>query len=531
MLFSLAIITAQANETGAGNNQLKITASSNTGANTTQTYDTASTKFVITRLSIEAARLLASGQGYITYDNEYLQVKDIVINSKIKNPTVYSRIENKITFNFQTINDLYEFKESETFMTIKFEILKAGETSINVNYTEFTSLDNDIPVDVVADNQIVDGEQFKDNIELLSRNVLFRVNSKTKHNGVFLSTQTQEYDLEYNKYITVNIGFNTSHPIDEVDGTLSYDKTKLKFISGQCPFSDVYEFPTTYTSDFRINALYEYSQNPNNIPFPQSNRPLATLTFELLQKGEINLDIIYNDIFMFVGDDDSFVRLIDTNGKIEDNEYTAGFSNDVTPSEERTADTPTTPTDFTVPTQPIPSDATTIKLTAPKKSMYVGSTMTVKTTITNQFGSVKYEVSNTKIATIDANGKIKAKHKGNLTVKARNNGKVASVKIKVIQRNNPVKIKVKKKVFTAKANKKTTLKKKKLFKITKAKGKVVFYRANKDKKFSVKKSGNIVVTKGLKKGKTYTVKVKVIAKGNNVYKKKAVIKKVKIKIK
>ena len=531
MLFSLAIITAQANETGAGNSSLKITASSNTGANTAQTYDATKTKFAITKLSIESARLLASGQGYITYDNEYLQVKDIVINSKIKNPTVYSRIENKITFNFQTINDLYEFKESETFMTIKFEILKAGETSINVNYTEFTSLDNDIPVDVVADNQIVDGEQFKDNIELLSRNVLLKVNSKTKHNGVFLSTQTQEYDLEYNKYITVNIGFNTSHPIDEVDGTLSYDNTKLKFISGQCPFSDVYEFPTTYTSDFRINALYEYSQNPNNIPFPQSNRPLATLTFELLQKGEINLDIIYNDIFMFVGDDDSFVRLIDTNGKIVDNEYTSDFSSSSTPNEERTADTPTTPSDFTVPTQPTPSGTTTIKLTTPKKSMYVGSTMTVKTTITNQFGSVKYEVSNTKIATIDANGKIKAKHKGNLTVKARNNGKVASVKIKVIQRNNPVKVKIKKKFFTAKANKKTTFKKSKIFKITKAKGKVVFYRASKDKQFSVKKNGNLVVAKGLKKGKTYTVKVKVVAKGNTTYKKKSIIRKVKIKIK
>lgn len=527
MLFSLAVVTAQANETGAGNSNIMITASSNTGASTTQTYDTTKTKFVIMKLSIAAARLLASGQGYITYDNEYLQIKDIVINSKIQNPTVYSRIENKITFNFQTINDLYEFKESETFMTIKFAVLKAGETSINVNYTEFTSLDNDIPVDVVADNQIVDGEQFKDNIELLSRNVLLKVTSKTK-GGDLLSTQTQEYDLEYNRYVTVNIGFNTSHPIGLIDGTFNYDTNKLKFISGQANTDASYVFYNN-SSNFKVYSEYAYYVNPDESMFPQVNGPLATLTFEFLQEGEIILDIKYEHIDIQAGN--SSVRLIDTNGKIEDNEYTAGFSNDVTPSEERTADTPTTPTDFTVPTQPIPSDATTIKLTAPKKSMYVGSTMIVKTTITNQFGSVKYEVSNTKIATIDANGKIKAKHKGNLTVKARNNGKVASVKIKVIQRNNPVKIKVKKKVFTAKANKKTTLKKSKLFKISKAKGKVVFYRASKDKKFSVKKNGNIVVTKGLKKGKTYTVKVKVIAKGNNVYKKKAVIKKVKIKIK
>ena len=533
MLFSLAVISAQANEIGTGNNDIKITVSSNTGATASQTYDTTKAKFIIMKLSIETARLLASGQGYITYDNEYLKVNDIVVNSKIKNPTVYSRIENKITFNFQTINDLYEFKESDIFISIKFDIVKAGETTVNVNYTEFTSLDdNDVPVDIVADSTVVDGEQFKDNIELSSRNVLLRVNSEiaadpSVSSPTVLNTSTQEYDLEYNKYITVNIGFDTSYPIRNIKGYLKYDSNILKFLDGKCQYSDVYSFyyPNNSRKEFNINLQYEYGNNPESIPFPQSNKPIATMTFEILKAGEINLDIIYSDISIQLESDYLYIV---RDGKKKDNEYSSDFGSETKPSEEKTIDSPTTPTDPTPPTAP---GTTTLKLTAPKKSMYIGSTMIVKTTITNQFGSVKYEVSNTKIATIDANGKIKAKHKGNLTVKARNNGKVASVKIKVLQRNNPVKVKVKKKVFTAKANKKTTLKKKKLFKITKAKGKVVFYRASKNIKFSVKKNGNLVIAKGLKKGKTYTVKVKVVAKGNTTYKKKAIIRKVKIKIK
>ncbi len=69
-------------------------------------------------------------------------------------------------------------------------------------------------------------------------------------------------------------------------------------------------------------------------------------------------------------------------------------------------------------------------------------------------------------------------------------------------------------------------------KVTKAKGKLIFKKTTGNKKITVnKKTGKITVKKGLKKGKTYTIRIKVTAKGNNAYKAKSRLVKIKIKVK
>ena len=69
---------------------------------------------------------------------------------------------------------------------------------------------------------------------------------------------------------------------------------------------------------------------------------------------------------------------------------------------------------------------------------------------------------------------------------------------------------------------------KKAVAVTKAQGKVTYKTDN--KKVSVRK-GTITVAKGLKKGKTYKVKVTVTAKGNSNYSSRKIVKTIKIKVK
>ena len=87
------------------------------------------------------------------------------------------------------------------------------------------------------------------------------------------------------------------------------------------------------------------------------------------------------------------------------------------------------------------------------------------------------------------------------------------------KKDNTMKVKAKK--VKAKAKKATKVKKAKAFKVTGAKGKVTFYKIQvkpKDKdKIKIAKGGKVTVKKGLKKGKTYKVKVLVVAKGNKDY--------------
>ena len=99
---------------------------------------------------------------------------------------------------------------------------------------------------------------------------------------------------------------------------------------------------------------------------------------------------------------------------------------------------------------------------------------------------------------------------------------------KAIAKNNMT-AKPKSKMLSAKAKKKTTIRASKAFKVTNAKGKLSYKKTSGNKKITVSKSGKITVKKGLKKGKTYKVKVKITSAATAEY--AAVTKIVTLKIK
>ena len=76
---------------------------------------------------------------------------------------------------------------------------------------------------------------------------------------------------------------------------------------------------------------------------------------------------------------------------------------------------------------------------------------------------------------------------------------------------------VKAKTVKAKAKKATKVSAKKAFTVKSAKGKVSYYKVNGNAKITVSAKGKVTVKKGLKKGKTYKVKVLVVAKGDKSY--------------
>ena len=90
---------------------------------------------------------------------------------------------------------------------------------------------------------------------------------------------------------------------------------------------------------------------------------------------------------------------------------------------------------------------------------------------------------------------------------------------------------VKAKTVKAKAKKKTVIKKTKAFTIKNAIGKLSFKKLSGNKKTTITKAGKITVKKGLKKGKTYKVKIRITASGNAGYyaKSKTVTLKIKVK--
>ena len=93
-------------------------------------------------------------------------------------------------------------------------------------------------------------------------------------------------------------------------------------------------------------------------------------------------------------------------------------------------------------------------------------------------------------------------------------GTIESMVIKV-GKVNPMTVKAKN--VKAKAKKKTVIKKTKAFNIKSAKGSVYFEKISGNSKISVASNGKITVKKGLKKGKSYPVQVRVVTDGNDTY--------------
>ena len=188
------------------------------------------------------------------------------------------------------------------------------------------------------------------------------------------------------------------------------------------------------------------------------------------------------------------------------------------------------PTSSTESTQSTLPAQTKIKLTAAKKTIYVNASTTVKAAVTNPLGKTTFKSSNTKVATVSSTGKVIGKKAGTVTITAKNNGKVASVKIKIVKRAN--KMTVKGRTVTAKAKKNSAFKASKVLTVKNAKGSVVYKKMSGNAKISINaKTGKLTVKKGLKKGSTYKIKVKVTAKGNTAYKDKSKTVTIKVKVK
>ena len=170
-------------------------------------------------------------------------------------------------------------------------------------------------------------------------------------------------------------------------------------------------------------------------------------------------------------------------------------------------------------------DINTCSLTGIKNKTYTGKIITLNYTLKD--GDKKL-VLGTDYIEVYENSLIAGKATLKIYGKGKYTGMIKKT-FKIYKADNPITVTAKS--IKASAKKNTTFSKAKVFKIKKAKGSISFKRVSGNKKITISKSGKITVKKGLKKGKTYSLKVKVTAKGNTNYKSGSKTVTLKIKIK
>lgn len=211
-------------------------------------------------------------------------------------------------------------------------------------------------------------------------------------------------------------------------------------------------------------------------------------------------------------------------------------SNSETPiNEEYKLETIETEPEATIDTQPTQpeteANVTKISVKASPSTITVDSKSTVTAKVIDRNGDTSFRSSNKSVVKITKvtgdMATVKGLKAGTVTITAENNSKTAAVKIKVIKRANNFTIKGKK--VSVNAKRAASIGPKEAFTTKNEKGWVTFKKISGNKKIVVSQLGIIHFIKGLKKGKTYILKVKATDQGN--YKYKSVTKKATVIIK
>ena len=218
--------------------------------------------------------------------------------------------------------------------------------------------------------------------------------------------------------------------------------------------------------------------------------------------------------------------------------FEVGFTNFViespkiegyTPDKEAVTGIPSENKEYTVTYIKNETSETTIQAKAVKTNIKVGETTKINVDVQYGAGDTKFTSETPKVVTVSKDGVVKGVGAGKGTIVVENNGVKKKVTLNVTKKANTMTVKAK--TVKAKAAKKTAVKKSKAFTIRNAKGKVTFKKVKGNKKIKISKNGKITIKKGLKKGKTYKLKVKVTANGNSVFAAKSKTVTVKIKVK
>ena len=135
--------------------------------------------------------------------------------------------------------------------------------------------------------------------------------------------------------------------------------------------------------------------------------------------------------------------------------------------------------------------------------------------------AITYSSSDEKVATVDSSGKVTGVGAGKATITATATFGTISVTdsclVRITKLDNT--LKVKGKTVRVKAGKRVFLGRREVISITKAKGSLRFKKTSGSSLIKIKrKTGSVSTNKGLIRGKKYTVKVKVTARGNDKYK-------------
>ncbi|MBQ7505005.1 MAG: hypothetical protein IJT79_06800, partial [Ruminococcus sp.] len=156
MLASMAVIGVSAESTET---KFDVTAASNLGESSLNTYDSAVDDEVVVNFRLEAQDLVANCQGFVKYDSSVLEVKSFELSSQLPNPVFNTEQPDIIKFNSTSDTNAGNFRDGASFVMVKFKILATQNTKVELCVQELCTIDDEYNrVPLVADGNVCEGK-------------------------------------------------------------------------------------------------------------------------------------------------------------------------------------------------------------------------------------------------------------------------------------------------------------------------------------------------------------------------------------
>lgn len=136
MLISVMSVVNAADETS-----LTVTATSNLSSASSVTYDVSKDKTITVTYNLSTKLALLDSEGAITYDSSVLKVKSVTLPN-VTNSIVNTEPADTIKFNHTVGVGEANFAKGAALVVVKFEVLSAGETTVDLQLAELDAEDS-----------------------------------------------------------------------------------------------------------------------------------------------------------------------------------------------------------------------------------------------------------------------------------------------------------------------------------------------------------------------------------------------------
>ncbi len=204
--------------------------------------ETETDNYLVLSYKLTAPLMIEDGQGTLTYDSSKLKLVSFKLPKITSSLTINKNLENSAKFNFtgvdsETNSGKSNFKNGGVFVQAEFEVVQGttGSAEVNLQIEELDALENNKETEYISNNTITAEGTAVFNSMLTPTISLEKQNDEKDLKVSALLNNNRLIDTVVTDTLIISYNLTAPLMIEDGQGTLSYDSSKLKLVSFKMP--------------------------------------------------------------------------------------------------------------------------------------------------------------------------------------------------------------------------------------------------------------------------------------------------------